>query len=519
MTATDEAGCTQSALLAALEAGQVSGIGRIAQRIDTHLSHVFLTGAFAFKLYRAVQMPFVDLTRASDRASACRGEIEWNGGRARRLYLRAAPIVRSNNGFALGEGGEPETDIVDWIVQMHQFISHDQFDRMAAAGALTIEDIEDAAAMVAQTHASAPRREGGDLASTLSTLRQTCAQGAQRSGSAVSWQSRMDQLESEYARFAPLLEARRGAAKVRRVHGDLHLRNLCVFQDEVTAFDAITFDEALASCDVLYDLAFLLMDLRHVDLPRHANAALNLYWDASGEDEAALGLMPFFMSLRACVRMAVALEAGRESEAEAYARLSGDLLTPTPSWPVVALGGLSGTGKSALAKELAPSLPGPAGARILRSDILRKRLMGILASARADAQAYAPAERARVYRELIAAGLAAHGSGASVILDATFQTPAARSIAASAFGSRLRGYWLHAPLATRLSRISQRVHDASDADVGVAAAQREADDLEADWRRLDATRSLRDNRVAICRELGLDHDGLIERAPGDSVSG
>jgi predicted kinase len=372
--------------------------------------------------------------------------------------------------------------------------------------------------MIAKMHAIAPRREGGDLANALGTLKRTCAQGADISGMSVAWQSRIDQLASEYTRLAPLLESRRLAGKVRRVHGDLHLKNLCIFQGNVTAFDAITFDEELASCDVLYDLAFLLMDLRHVGLPRHANATLNRYWDESGEDEAALALLPFFMSLRASVRMAVALEAGAGKEADDYGRLSEVLLTPVKSEAVVALGGLSGTGKSALAKELAPSMPGPAGARILRSDVLRKRLMGIPASARADAQAYAPVERARVYRELISAGLAA-SAGASVILDATFQTPSARRLTGSAFGARLLGYWLHAPLATRLSRVSRRKDDASDADVDVAAAQREPDKLEAGWGRLDATRSLADNRALICGDLGFEGVFQGERTrAGDDAS-
>ncbi|MEZ5997004.1 MAG: AAA family ATPase, partial [Hyphomonadaceae bacterium] len=169
---------------------------------------------------------------------------------------------------------------------------------------------------------------------------------------------------------------------------------------------------------------------------------------------------------------------------------------------MVAVGGLSGAGKSRLARELAPFLPGPAGARILRSDVLRKRGLGLSAQAHAGEGAYTPAARSEVYRELVAAGLAVAG-GASVILDATFQDASSREMAEAAFGPRLHPYWLEAPLETRLERVAGRAHDASDADVAVAAAQAPPADLSLRWRRLDALKPLAENCSLICADLGL----------------
>jgi predicted kinase len=255
-------------------------------------------------------------------------------------------------------------------------------------------------------------------------------------------------------------------------------------------FDAMEFDERMATVDVLYDFAFLLMDLRRVGLDEHANAAMNRYWSVAGEDEEALGLLPFFMSLRACVRMAVAVEAGEFVEAQVYRTLGLRLLErETPV--LVAIGGLSGVGKSAAAQALAPLLPGGAGARVLRSDVLRKQQQGLSPEERAGEHAYAPERRAQLYRDLAARAQAAIEAGASVLADATFRECAARDLIAGAAGrARFIAYWLHAPDAVRLARASGRVGDASDADAAIAAAQREPGGLDPAWRRLDANRPL-----------------------------
>lgn len=480
----------QTKLVEAFERGAVGGGPRApVQRIDTHLSHIFLSGDRAFKMKRAVKMPFVDFTTVAQRGAACRAELAVNAGPGRKLYLAASPILQEGGGFRLGRDDEgADARVVDWVVVMRRFAQDDQFDRLAAAGRLSVALIQNTAEMIAASHLAASNCEGGsaqDWRRLLDTLRKTCADGAARAGAGSRWRLLLDRLDAALEARLPLIEARRAAGKVRRTHGDLHLRNLCLFEGEVCAFDAIEFDEALSCTDVLYDLAFLLMDLRHAGLDAHANAALNRYWDAAAEDEAALELLPFFIGVRAAVRMAVALEAGAVDEADAY-RVLGERLSQEDNRFVVALGGLSGTGKSAVARSLAPHLGGPAGARILRTDVLRKQGLNISTDATADPKAYGLAQREHVYHVLMEHGLAV-GRGCDVILDATFQEAATRRWAEEAFAGRLSAFWLSAPLDVRLERVAARAKEASDAGVDVAAAQTEPSDLPANWARIDAT--------------------------------
>ena len=182
---------------------------------------------------------------------------------------------------------------------------------------------------------------------------------------------------------------------MRRGHGDLHLRNVCLFEGRPTLFDCLEFSDELASVDVLYDLAFLLMDLEHRGLADFANLVLNRYLDLTGEDDG-LAAMPLFLSLRAAIRAhvtAAAMERAAQpgakpamgAEARSYLDLCARLLRPR-SCRLVAIGGLSGTGKSTLAAALAPSL----GARVLRSDVIRKRLFDVAPETRLPASAYTP---------------------------------------------------------------------------------------------------------------------------------
>ena len=227
-----------------------------------------------------------------------------------------------------------------------------------------------------------------------------------------------------------LLDRRRANGKVRRCHGDLHLRNICLFDDKPTLFDCLEFSDALASIDVLYDLAFLLMDLEHRGLAEFANVVLNRYLDLTGEDDG-LAAMPLFLSLRAAIRahvtatamdQAAAAERKQEPAAEArsYLSLAARLLRPRPR-RLVAIGGLSGSGKSTLATALAPAI----GARVLRSDVIRKRLFGVTPETRLPAHAYAAEISRLVYETLRQRAAAALASGYSVIIDAVSLKPEA----------------------------------------------------------------------------------------------
>jgi hypothetical protein len=481
----------QEAIVEALQSGRASGDAAPLKRIDTHMSHLFLGPRRVYKLKRAVRHAFADMTTLDARRRACEAELAVNRPLAPELYEAVAPVVIGEDG-AIRVGGAGE--VVDFVVEMRRFEDGALLSEIADAGRLTPELARAAAEVAARFHAQLPARadagHAADYRRVIAGLRRTEAQGAAAIGASPGSASLFDQLEHELARRSPLIEARREGGWVRPGHGDLHLRNICLFEGRVTPFDALEFDPALTTTDVIYDVAFLLMDLRARGLDQLANLAMNRYWDASSQPEAALALLPLFCGLRAAVRMAVAVEAGDLVEAGRYRRLGLALLAPVR--PVlVAIGGLSGTGKSALAQAIGADLPGACGARILRSDVVRKALAGALPTERLASEAYSPDRRAAIYRHLAERAQAAMRAGASAIVDATFQADEARSeIERAAAGHPFAGIWLSAPTSVRLARVGARRGDASDATPEVAASQVEPDRLGPAWRRLDADQPL-----------------------------
>lgn len=481
----------QAAIVSALESGKATGDVRPLKRIDTHMSHLFLGEARVYKLKRSRRHPFADMSTVDARRRSCEAELAVNRALAPDLYEAVLPVVRDENG-ATSVGGAG--DVVDWVVSMRRFPDGALLEEIAEAGRLTSDIIGQAVDVVADFHAARPaRRDVGHVADyrrILEGLRKTEADGAAAMGVQPASETLFSALERELARRSPLIEARRKAGWVRRGHGDLHLRNICLFNDRVTPFDALEFDPALATSDVIYDAAFLFMDLRTRGLDDLANAAMNHYWDASGQPEGALELLPLFMALRATVRTAVAVEAGDLVQAGRYRNLALDLLRPSTS-RLVAIGGLSGTGKSTLAKAVAPNLPGPCGARLLRTDVLRKALASVEPTARLPAEAYEPEGRATVYRVLAQQAREALIAGSSVIADATFREDHARSdIEGAANGHDFVGLWLKASTGARIGRIAGRQADASDATPAIALAQVEPERLGAAWRVVEAERPM-----------------------------
>jgi uncharacterized protein len=309
--------------------------------------------------------------------------------------------------------------------------------------------------------------------------------------------------QAAFARLLPLLMVRGGQGLIRRGHGDLHLGNIAVLNGEPVAFDALEFDPVIASCDVLYDLAFLLMDLVERGLKRTANGVLNEYFSATRriEDCDGIAALPFFMSLRAAIRAKVTaarLEtaaAGDRPEivrsAKLYFELALELLSPAKPI-VVCTGGLSGTGKSVLAYSLAPLLAPIPGALVFRSDVERKALYKVTENDRLSPDAYRPEVSEKIYRILNDKTARVARAGHSVVVDAVFAKPdervAIETVAAEA-GVGFRGLILTTGLQTRLNRIGKRGPDASDADADVARKQEEFAIGSLTWNIVDASGS------------------------------
>jgi aminoglycoside phosphotransferase family enzyme/predicted kinase len=477
----------------------------VVQQLETHISQVFLVGERAYKLKRAVTFPYLDFSTVEKRREACAAELTLNRRTAPQLYLEIRPIMRRPDG-GLGWGSDGE--IVDWVVVMQRFDQGRRLDAIAKAGGLTPPLLHALAAHIAAFHAGAEVSSGSGGAAGLRAIVQQndeCLRGNPAfSGELV------DELrarsEEWLGRLGGLLDRRHASGKVRRCHGDLHLRNICVLGGKPVLFDCLEFSEAFATIDVLYDLAFLLMDLEHQGHAASANRVFNRYLDLTGEDEG-LAAMPLFMSLRAAIRAHVTAVAGDDAvdDARHYLDEACGALQPAPA-RLIAIGGLSGTGKSTLAARLAPELGARPGARVLRSDVIRKRLFGIAPEDPLPVDAYAPEVSKQVYNTLRAqAGTALRAGYCAIIDTVALRTEERRAFAAvaQAAGAPFTGIWLHAPAKTMTARVEMRRHDASDATRAIVERQLEIDPGSVDWHRVDAGNSPEEVLAAVKQSLGL----------------
>jgi aminoglycoside phosphotransferase family enzyme/predicted kinase len=466
---------------------------------------VFLAGAFAYKVKRAVKYPFLDFSTLARRHAACLNELRVNARTAPQLYLEVVPVTLDEGGaFRLGGEGEP----VEWVLRMHRFDQAMLYDRMASEGRLALGSMPRLAAVIEVFHASADRVLSPEQAvrPLVDVLRDNEAEFAANAdvlprGPAIDLaRTSRDRL----ATLALLLEARARGGYLRHCHGDLHLRNIVEVDGAPVLFDAIEFDDRLATIDVLYDLAFLLMDLGKRGLGAHANAVLNAYLEAGGGTGNLIGLaaLPLFLAMRATIRAKVemlrARMAGRSQaeavrdEARAYFALAQAFLVPTVP-RLIAVGGLSGTGKSAVARAIASWLGIFPGAVIVRSDVERKRLFGVAQEERLPARAYAPEVSDEVYAMSRKRAMMALLGGQAVIVDAVHAKPEEREAlagVAARLGVPFTGLWLEAPAKLMRERVAARRGDVSDATPSVVDEQLAYDIGAQGFAVIDASRPL-----------------------------
>ncbi len=424
------------------------------------------------------------------------------------------PIRRDAKGLHLGGA---QGAIVEWTVHLRRFDETQTFDRLADRGELDLKLMAHLAEAIAAAHAHAP--VGGHGATQMLRHRLEDTLDGLAAASDIFPADEVGALRQNclalFAAVESCLIAREKAGCVRLCHGDLHLRNIVLYEGRPVLFDAIEFDDFIATCDILYDFAFVLMDLWQRGLRAHASRLFNLYlWRIRKSESALEGLpaLPLFLALRAAIRARVTaaltrLEPqardARIAEARRFFAAAQDFVKIKPV-RLIAVGGLSGSGKSTLAKALAPLIGRAPGAVHLRSDIERKRLFNVGACAPLPDEAYRPEISAKVYEHLRHLAELALQGGHSVIVDAVHAKLKERD-ALAALAARMKvpftGFWLEVPAEILVARVEARANDASDAKAATVQQQLGWELGAMRWEKLDATRSLNELTEAVLKTI------------------
>jgi len=458
--------------------------------LETHISWVLLAGEYAYKIKKPVALGFLDFATLQRRRFYCEEELRLNRRTAPRLYLEVVPITGSESAPRLGGQGEA----IEYAVRMRRFPQEALLSGMAQAGALGPGQIDALARATAAFHARAARAEGAQAFGTAAEVLAPAMQNFDQIEALVGPGEEMSELErlrawtrDEHARLRQAFEARKAGGFVRECHGDLHLGNVALIDGQPTPFDGIEFSEALRWIDVMSDVAFVVMDLADRRLPRLAYRFLNAYLEDTG-DYAGLSVLRFYLVYRAlvrakvaCIRVhqrGVAAEELRRGESEhlQYLRLAHSLASGSRR-ALVLMHGLSGSGKTTVARQLIDAL----GVLRVRSDVERKRLVGLEAQARSGsalgAGLYAADLTARTYARLADLARAIVAAGYPAVVDATFLSRAQRGAFAALaheLGVPFAIADCQAPEAVLRERVALRERAARDAsEAGLAVLEQQ----------------------------------------------
>ena len=492
--------------------------GKKTEVVETHISMVFLTGERAFKVKKPVKFPYLDYSTPALRKALCEEEIKVNRRTAPAIYLGLRSITKEADGSVAFDG---DGDVIDWAVEMRQFDQTTLFDRYPTHESMDRHLLERLAQSIALFHREAEVRADKGGYDGLNFIVENNAQCLEAWGNDLFEPTLIatlnEKARAEIRSVKEMLDHRKANQCVRHCHGDLHLRNICMVDGEPVLFDAIEFSDDISCIDVLYDLAFLLMDFDFKGRRHEASLVFNRYMDMTG-DVKDLASLPLMMSLRAAIRGHVgasALNAHPQSEwpasvvAETQAYLSSAVAYLDKEPPrLLAVGGLSGSGKSRLARELSPQIFQAPGALVLRTDAIRKRLVGRLPLERLGKDAYTPEMSDKTYEALYRDALNALKAGHSVIADAVFARPEERQAieaVAQEAGVPFDGLWVDAPLNVRTERVTKRAKNVSDADAKVVKQQMSYDLGEMTWMEVDSSGEREATVAKGLERLGINH--------------
>ena len=454
--------------------------------VETHISWVFLTGRYVYKVKKPVDLGFLDFGTLAKRRHYCHEEVRLNRRFAPSLYLAAVPITGTADRAVIKGDGEA----TEWAVQLAQFDENSRLDRLLDSGGLSADDctklgLEIAGVQerleIADVHT--PWGTAQTVADTIHmNLEQVCSH---RADTAPRIEALRQWVDAQIAVRREVFADRRATGRVRQCHGDLHLANLVRHEERFVAFDSIEFSEVLRWIDVASDVAFLAMDLESRSRSDLA-AVLTSSWIEAADDHGATAVLPIYLVYRAIVRSAVAAIRGSQPEADTaaahaesdhYLDLAEQLAAPRPP-TLYATCGVSGCGKTTLARELVATT----GAIQLRSDVERKRLFGMAptdrpADAEATAALYSDTATRQTYERLASLAKAMLANGTSVVVDAACTRRWQRELlarAATANGCALTWLAPHLSEDDLIARVEARRaqgHDASDASARVVRHQ------------------------------------------------
>ncbi|MCQ2913734.1 MAG: AAA family ATPase [Alphaproteobacteria bacterium] len=445
---------------------------------ETNISVVFLTGEFAYKLKRGVKFPYVDYSSVEKRRMACEKEMDLCNMWAPGFAYRVEPVVRIGKNFKIGTSGKANEEIVDYLFVMKEFPEDMLFDKMTDHGELDRFEMMDTAERIYEMHSKAKIVKSRDPVDIIRGRILENNAMIRCFTPSVFDADDVDALEAaqftELENVKELLKKRGDEGKIRECHGDLNLRNIAICDGKVTVFNPIEFYDELTNIDILYDFAFLLLDMESKGLRRLSSILFNHYIALSGDTEG-VRCLPLFMSCRACVNAYVFAEqsAGLKDKIaanllanRAYSHLvmARRLLKKEP--PILmACGGLSGSGKSRISRESAPYIGNSPGAVILRDDVIRKNILGVGLEDYVPTDTYTKDLEEKVFDTLCEKCKEVLKTGQSVVADALFHDQKQRerieNIAQEA-GVKFLGIWGDAPIEIRKERVMKRLRNPSD---------------------------------------------------------
>jgi uncharacterized protein len=460
------------------------------RHLETHISHLLLTGQFAYKIKKPVDLGFLDFSTLEKRRFYCEEEVRLNRRLAPADYLDVVTINGSIERPQVAGSGP----VLDYAVKMRQFDPESTLDRVDGRAQLTAPQVDAIAAALADFHGKAAVAPADSDWGTADAVWAPAQQNFTQIASRIEDEEATFLLESirtwsqeEYGRLGDELERRRKQGFIRECHGDLHLGNMAWREGDLLIFDCLEFNPALRWIDVMSEAAFCYMDLLQRGHRDFAARFINHYLERTG-DYAGTDLLRFYAVYRAMVRAKVACIRAHQSGqtvADAHSETAAGLaylrfatsLTQSEQPRLIITHGLSGSGKTAFSSVLLEKM----GAIRLRSDVERKRLAGLDALARTNAEVekgiYGRDFSRRTYGHLAYLAERLLHAGWTILVDATFIACWQRDTlyhVASACGVSFHILDFPAPADLLRERVIARGRaggDASEADLPVLESQ------------------------------------------------